>query len=1045
MKKIKIFLSLLLLTVCSAAFAQKNITVKGVVSDAVTGETLPAATVIVKGTNKAMATGLDGEFSFTVPANAVFVVSTIGYKTVEIPVAGQNVVNVALTPDSEYLEDVVVVAYGTQSSKTVTAAVSSIKADALKDSPSVSFDSMLQGQASGVQVASSSGGAGAQAKVLIRGVSSISAGTDPLYIVDGVPVQSSAISSLYTESNPLSDINPADIASIEVLKDAAATALYGSRAASGVIIITTKQGSKGDTKVTCDVNYGFTEPTKLYQMMDADAYVAYKNLAVKNAYGDDTKIISGTGNPFPGRTFEYMTDSQGNQIKTNWNDLVFKKGTVQNHTVAVSGGTDKTTFYASANYSDNNGIIVGDQYSRYGVKASATTKANKWLKFGVSTQYTYGFTQAADASRNDGVFAAAGLPRQAMIMPPILPAYNEDGSYYVNATGQYIGVGGIKIASLGYPNAMSQLESFNKVKTTRAIASGFVEATPVANLTLKSQFGIDYMTEEEETYWNQTYGQGVNYNGYAVKMFSNMTSWTWTNTADYNLVFGNHALNILAGMESYENSYGMDQVVGQDILNPAYTGFRAGYSTYEAGGGYGSKAMISYFGRINYDYMARYMLSVNFRRDGLSALGANNKWGNFWGASAAWRVSEEAFFESLRNYVDDLKLNASYGVVGNSEIGYYNAQTYYGDGVYGGAAALGLSNIGDASLSWENSTKYDVGFSARVLNRINVDFDWYYTRTNNLVMAVPQGPSTGIGSLISNTGSLENKGVEITVGWDVIKNKNFSWNTSFNITTSHNKILSLAEGVDEVFGGGDDDITNITLPGYSIGQIYAYPTGGIDPDTGYRIFYGPNGEWTSYNPFAKKWYLKDGTEYLGDFEQVRAGNTLPIWFGGWNNTLRWKGFDLNVFFQFSGGNWIMNANTATGSDNRWWNNWAEVPAKAWSQPGDKAKYAIPVYGDNVSNGSAYVISDWIEKGDYLRLKSVSLGYTLKTGAKKAKYGFSSIRVYGQVQNAYVWTAFTGLDPEITSSYSTSPVLAGGYYKNTLPQARTFTLGAQLTF
>lgn len=1032
---------MLLLTVCSAVFAQ-NIVVKGVVSDASTGETLPAATIIVKGTSKALATDKDGQYTVSVPANAVLVVSTIGYKTVEIPVEGRAIVNVELAPDSEFLEDVVVVAYGTQSSKTVTAAVSSIKADALKDAPNVSFDAMLQGQASGVQVASPSGGAGAQAKVLIRGVSSISAGTDPLYIVDGVPISSSTISAGYTESNGLADINPADIASIEVLKDAAATALYGSRAASGVILITTKQGRKGETKVTYDVNYGYAQPTRIAQMMDADTYLAYKNEAVKNARGTDDY---GTNPNYP-KAFNLMTDSQGNPIKTNWNDLIFKNGIVQNHTLALSGGSDKTQFYASANFSDNDGIIVGDKYTRYGVKANVSTKVNKWLKFGVNAAYAYAKTQAADASRNDGVFAAAGLPRQAMIMPPILPAYNEDGSYYTANGGQYIGSGGITISTLTYPNAMAQLESFNHVNTTRLIASGFTELTPVKNLTLKSQFGVDYMTEEEETYWNQNYGQGVNNNGYAWKRFSNRTNWTWTNTADYNLVIGDSSFNFLAGMESTERSYGYDTVKGEDILNPAYTGFRAGYSEYTGGGDYGSRAMISYFGRVNYDWKAKYMVSLNFRRDGLSSLGANHKWGNFWGASAAWRVSEEDFFSPFVDTVNDFKVNASYGVVGNSEIGYYNAQTYYGDAIYGGSAALGLANIGDANLAWENSTKYDVGFSATVFNKVNVDFDWYYTKTNNLVFAVPQGPSTGIGSLTTNAGSLENKGVELTISSDIVRTKDFTWNTSFNITTSHNKVLALAQGVDEIYGGDEEmGLTNITVPGYSIGQLYAYPTGGIDPDTGRRIFYGTNGEWTSYDPATKAWYLKDGSEFQGDFGPVRAGNTLPTWFGGWNNTFRWKGFDANVFLQYSGGNWIMNANTASGSDNRWWNNFAEVAEKSWKQPGDKAKYAKPYFGDNVSNGSAYDITDWIEKGDYLRVKAVSLGYTYYTGGKKAQLGFTSIRVYGQVQNAFVFTKFTGLDPEITSSYTSQAVTAGGYYKNTLPQARTFTLGAQLTF
>jgi TonB-linked SusC/RagA family outer membrane protein len=1041
MKKIRLLMAAVALVLSVGIASAQNVQVRGTVTDASNGEPVPFASVQVKGTMQGTASDALGNFTISAPASGSLVFSSIGYTTQEVAVNNRSQINVALAPEAEFLDDVVVVAYGTQSARTVTAAVASIKSDVLKDAPNVNFDAMLQGQASGVQVASPSGGAGAQAKVLIRGVSSISAGTDPLYIVDGIPVASNNLLATYTESNALSDINPADIESIEVLKDAAATALYGSRAASGVIIITTKQGRKGDTKVTYDMNIGFTQPTKMFDVMDADTYVAYKNQAVYNRYGTDERIISGGKNPYGDKAFNMMTDSKGNKIRTNWNDLIFKNGLIQNHTVAISGGSDRTQYYASANYSDNTGIIQGDRYHRYGIKANVSTQINKWLKLGLNTSYTKSFTQAADASRNGSVFAAAGLPRQAMIMPPILPAYNEDGSYYTMNNGQYVGVGGISIASLGYPNAMAQLESYNKVNTSRILASGFIDLTPIKNLTFRTQFGTDYMTEEEETFWHQNYGQGVNYNGYAYKTMSDMTNWTWTNTADYNLIFGNNSFNFLAGMEANERSYGYDYVKGEDVLNPAYTGFRAGYSEYEGGGTYGSRALISYFGRINYDYASKYMVSLNFRRDGLSALGANNKWGNFWGASAAWRVSEENFFSPLRDVIDEFKINASYGIVGNSEIGYYNAQTYYGDDVYGGLPALGLSNIGDSSLAWENSTKYDVGFSARLFNRLDVDFDWYYTKTNDLVLAVPQGPSTGIGSLTTNAGSLQNKGIELTLGMDIVRTRNFTWNSSFNITTAHNKVLSLAEGVDALYS---EDVS-VTLPGYSIGQIYAYPTGGIDPETGCRIFYGSNGEWTIYDPARGNWFLKDGSVFQGDIAPVRSGNTLPTWFGGWNNTFRYKGFDLNIFFQYSGGNWIMNANTASGSDNRWWNNFAEVAEKSWQKPGDNAKYARPYYGDNVSNGSAYDITDWIERGDYLRLKSVSLGYTYNTGSRKDILGFTSVRAYAQVQNAFVLTAFTGLDPEITSSYSSSPVLTSGYYKNTLPQARTYTLGLQLTF
>ena len=1040
MKNVRHFLLSVILSVAAISAYAQNITIKGVVTDSANGEPLPAASVMLKGTSLGTMTNLDGEYSFSAPKDGILVFSTIGYKTVEVEISGKSVINCSLESDTEYLDDVVVIAYGTQSSRTVTASVSSLKAESLKDAPNVSFDSMLQGQAAGVQVSTPNAGAGAQSKVLIRGVSSISAGTDPLYIVDGVPIQSGVVNANYMEANPLSDINPADILSIDVLKDAAATALYGSRAASGVIIITTKSGRKGETKVTYDMNIGFSEATKTYDVMDADAYVAYKNMAVKNAYGTDEMAISGRGNKYGNKAFNIPFDSEGNPIKTNWADYIYKKGLIQNHTVAISGGSDKTQYYASANFSDNNGIILGDSYKRFGFKSNITTKVTSWLKVGLSGQYSKGYTRVIDSSRQDGVFSAAGLPRQATILPPITFPYNEDGSYNVMNGGEYIGVGGVNIASLSYPNAMAQQESFNKINTDRIIASGYAEVEPLKNLIVKSQFGVDYMLENEETFWDPEYGQGAGSNGYAWRTVDDLLSWTWTNTANYNLAVKEHSFDFLLGMEAYSESYGYDWINASDIANKAYSGFRAGFNTNKAGGSEGSKSMISYFGRINYDYKAKYMISANFRRDGLSALGAESKWGNFWGVSAAWRVSEEPFFESLRNVVDEFKIKGSFGVVGNSDIGYYPAQTYYTDSFYGGKPTLVLKNIGDSSLAWESSSKYDIGFNVSLFNNVKVDFDYYYTKTNNLVMSVPQGPSTGIGELKTNTGSMENKGVELSIGAEIVKTRDFSWNSNFNITTSKNKVISLANGVTEIYG---DSEANVTMPGYSVGQLYAYPTGGIDPETGHRIFFGSNGEWTHYDPMTKKWYLKDGTEFKGSLEQVRSGNTLPTWFGGWTNTFKYKNFDFNLMFQFSGGNWILNAFNATGSDNRWWNNLSEVADKCWKQPGDNAKYAYPVYGDNVSNGSAYEISDWIEKGDYLRLKNIGFGYTFKP--KKSENSISSIRAYAQIQNVFVLTAFTGLDPEITSSYTSQAVLSGGYYKNTLPQARTYTLGVQISF
>jgi len=1054
MKKIRIFLTCILLAVSATAFAQ-NLQVKGTVTDAGTGEGVAFASIQVEGTMIGTSSDADGNYAISAPANAKLVFSFVGYKTAVVAVDGKTKVNCALAADTEMLEETVVVAYGTQSAKTVTASVASIKADAIKDLPNVSVDGMLQGQAAGVQIATANAGSGQAASIHIRGISSISGGTDPLYVIDGMPMSTSAVNANYTDINPIADINPADILSIEVLKDAAATALYGSRAANGVIMITTKNGRKGEMSVTYDGNVGVQTPTKMFDVMDAQTYTNFKNLAVFNAKGKTEVDLGGGENIWGTNAFNLMRDKNGNIIDTDWAKQIYQNGLIHNHTLAIQGGNDKVQYYISGNYAKQDGIVMGDSYERMGVKANVTSQINKWLKVGINAQYSHGKTSSKDGSRIGSVFAAAGLSRMAIIMPSSLAGYGSekidegtgkpyfdttDPSYYTMNGGQYIGTGGIRLKSLSYPNPMTSLENFNNQISDRIIATTFAQVTPIKNLNIKTQFGIDHMMSNEETYWDALYGQGANYPGYAWRTYSNNTDWTWTNTINYGLHFGENTFDFLVGMEAYSSGYEYDYINASEMLNTLYDGFKAGYSKYDAGGTYGKKTMISYFGRINYDYKAKYMVSANYRRDGLSSLGTNSKWGNFWGVSAAWRISEEGFFDSIRDVISELKIKGSYGVVGNSQIGYYNSQSYYSDAIYGGTAALGLANIGDSNLAWESSNKLDVGLEFALFNNVTVGFDYYNTKSNNLVMAVPQGPSTGIGSLVTNAGSMKNEGIELTISADVIKNKNFKWYTSFNFTTVDNKVLSLAEGVDQIYGESE---SNLTMPGYSMGQLYLYPTGGIDPETGRRIFFGSNGEWTSYDPATKAWYLKDGTLFQGEISQVRAGNTIPTWYGGWTNTFNFYGFDVNLMFQYSGGNWIFNGNTATGSDMRWWNNFSEVAEKCWKNPGDNAKYARPFYGDNVSNGSAYDITDWVEKGDYLRLKNVSLGYTFKF--KKEKSGLSSLRLYGQVQNAFVLTAYTGLDPELTSSYTTDAVHSSGYDKNTLPQARTFTFGAQIKF
>ncbi len=1022
--------------------------VTGVVISEEDGQPVVGASVLAKGTTVGVITDLNGKFTLSgIPSSAkTLQISYIGMQTAEVAIAPN--IKVILKTDSKALDEVVVVAYGTQSARTVTASVSSVKADALKDVPSVSFDQMLQGRASGVSITTPSAGVGQAPIVRVRGVNSITSGTSPLYVVDGVPIESGNLSYL-ANANALADINPADIVSMDVLKDAAAAALYGSRAANGVILITTKQGQSGKVKVSYDGFVGFSNATDFYEMMNAQEYVDFKNLAVKNRYGtDELSLTAGYVSPYGNKAFNMMKDANGNYVDTDWKDAAFQNGLSQSHSVAVSGGSDKVRYYLSGNYTTQEGIVKGDKYDRLGVKANINVQATDWLKVGMNTNVTTGTTSYVDAARRGSNFAVGGFPRLALINAPNLPMYNEDGTPYYLAQG--LGYGGNTVFStFSNPAAILSLGNGLSSDVTRFIGVFYAEATPVKGLSLKTQYGVDYARIEEQRFWSPLHGDGVNSKGLANAYNTKNNRWTWTNTATYSFSLGQNNFNLLAGTEASERNNSRWTAQRKDLQDDKFIVFQGPFGSATAGGSLSNNTMVSYFGRINYDYASKYIVSLNYRRDGYSALSEKNRWGNFGGVSAAWRVSEEAFFQPLRNVVDDLKIKGSYGVVGNTDIYDYASKSFYSSYNYGINGTYGLAQIADPNLKWESSEKYSIGFNARLLNRINVDFDYYYTKSSDLILDVPQSPSKGIpGNIITtNAGKMRNSGIELTVSADVIKNSDFTWETSFNITTNKNKVISLADGVENILKGdnGGLEITNITVPGKSIGRLYLYPTAGVDPKSGRRVFLSPEGDRVLLM-FEKegKWFNEDGTKYTGELEPVDCGNTLPTWYGGWTNNFKYKGFDLSLFFQFSGGNKIYNGTKASVSDMRYWNNSKDVYKKYWTPERTHAEYPMPIYGDNYSNGSAYPISDLVERGDYLRLKNVSLGYTFNTKNWSKAVGISALRLYVQAQNLFVITGYSGMDPETLTNVE-SATLAGGTDKNTLPQARTYTIGVNLTF
>lgn len=1028
----------------SGTLAMAQTSIKGTVVDE-TGEPVIGATIIVVGTTTGTVTNFDGSFSIAAPQGAKQVkISYVGMvpQTMNI----QSNMAVTLKSDSQDLDEVVVVAYGTTSARNLTGAVSSVKGEAIKNIPGPSVDGMLQGRASGVMISTPSSSVGAAPVINIRGVSSISNSTTPLYVVDGMIVSMDATSS--TRQNPLADINSADIKSIEILKDAAATALYGSRAANGVIMITTNTGSKGKAKIAYSGAYTISTPTGMIEPMNAEQFTEFKNLGVSNT----AERVTDAGF-YDKYKYGLMYDSAGNVISTDWTDLLFQTGSIMNHDINASGATDDVNYYISTGIMDQEGISVGDEFKRYSFKANTTFTANQWLKGGFNGSYSNTQQKNVDAGYGDGALSINGFSRMAAILPSNIPAYNEDGTPYMD-NGQYLGYGNNNIGCTYY-NPMSYIdEQASRMENNRIIASGFLEANPIEGLSIKSQYGVDWFITNSSTMYSPNGGDGYASGGNLYAYATTRKTWTWTNTANYqfDIKEDNH-FNATIGMEAQEMNFKRRYYSATTLADKEMVYEEAPYLTYSTTPSYNrreERSMVSYLGRLSYNYKYRYYLEGSFRRDGLSALGT--KWGNFWGTSASWRISDEAFYQPMKNAVNDLRLKASYGVVGNTNISSYAAISKYESSYYNGTGAYYPSAIADQFLGWEQTEKIDVGLTGQIANKWNFEVTYFKSTSKDLILNSAQAYSTGIpeSEIITNLGKAQNQGVEISLGGTILRAGDFSWDSNLNLTFVKNKVLQLESDIVE----SGTTAANITVEGLSMGQLYIYPTAGIDAETGRRVILldDANGDATreallvyTRGTGAAVYDRTTGERLdMSDWNPHILGNTKPTYYGGWTNNFSYKGWDATLFFQFSGGNKIYNGMKATTSDGRFWNNTVDVYENSWRNPGDNAIYAKPEHNDNYSNGSANPISDFIEKGDYLRLKNLTVGYTFDTRKWPKKIGISQLRLYAAATNLFCLTGYTGMDPEINSRADIAN-RASGIDKNTTPLTKTYSFGINLSF
>ncbi len=1027
----------LLLLAGSLAIGQ-TVQISGTVTSSEDGLPVPGVSVIVKGTTIGTLTGTDGKYILAVPQGSESLMySFVGFRTFEALIAGKNVIDVTLETDLFKVDEVVVVAYGTQQKRDLAGSIATVKGDAIASVPVQSFDQALQGKAAGVSITMPNGALNNPPVIRIRGFNSITGSSYPLVVVDGVPVFTQNVSQTRAYANGLADINPTDIESMEILKDASATALYGSRAANGVILITTKKGKGGKTSVTYDGYVGYTEPYNIFEVMNGDQYLEEKNVARTNA-AITTPLVR-------------ALDANGNPIDTKWSDFIYHKGFQQSHNVTFSGSNATTSYFLSVGYSNQDGMIKNSSYIRKSVRLNIDHKLNQWINLGANVGYTSGLNESPNTGSD---FSTAGAARLAFVLPSILGPYNNDGSYNIN--GAAIGTQGTGLTGISYYNPAPIFDKNRYTnQTDRVIGNLYASVEPLKGLVLKTAFGVDNLSSESTEFLTGLTGDGFSSSGNAWNSFYRPNRWTWTNTINYNKTFNEKFnLGLLAGVEEQSTKSNQWTAEKATVSDPFFEVYQGSWVTARMGGGsIGENYFISYFGRANFNYNKKYYIEGSFRRDAFSGLSADNKWGNFGGASVMWNASNESFVQNaIGSIFSDIRLKASYGRVGNmSGIGDFSSLYLYGSGLYGDIPTLAFSQIGNSALQWETSDKYDFGLSFGMLkDRIQAEISYYKNDINGLILSVQQAPSKGIpgGTIPQNIGAMTNTGLEFSLTTYNYSTPNFSWTSTLNLSTLKNEVTALAPGIDYLVGvTGGLETTNRTVVGEPIGNLFVVETHGVDPETGRRIYVNAAGREVLYRHeiTAQRWVYKDDGSVSPAITLAGDGKVwaspLPTLFGGFDNNFAYKGFDANLGLTFATGFSVYNGSKAGLRDQRFWNNSVEVYETYWRTQGDVTNIPRPVYGDNVSNGSAIPISENVEKGNYLKVRNLSFGYTIKNLPEATK--ISKIRLYAQLFNAFVFTKYTGSDPEVSTNGNAN--LTPGIDRNSAPQARTYTLGVNVNF
>lgn len=1064
----KLFSCLVLMFLSISMVAQK-VPVSGTVSDQ-TGPVI-GASVIEKGTTNGTMTDNDGHFTLTVSKGAVIEISSIGYKTQEITVGAQTNFTVTLSEDNEFLDEVVVVGYGSMKKSDLAGASVSMKESDLKGSIISSLDQSLQGRAAGVTVVTTSGAPGSSSSIRVRGQATINANAEPLYVIDGVIVQGGGNTGAdfglgdalgngkVSTISPLSTINPADIVSMEILKDASATAIYGAQGANGVVLITTKHGKSGEAKFSYDGMVAMSRQAVRLNMMNLREYAQYYNEMIEEGDIDET-------NPY------YATPSLLGK-GTNWQDEIFRTAWQHQHQLSAQGGSDKVQYYVSGSYMDQQGTIIGSNFNRFSVRTNLDAQLKKWLKLGVNATY---------AITNDNLKLAdsnQGLIYYSLTTIPDIPVYDVNGNYSSTIREGYTS-----------PNPVA-LAMMDEILLKRKKLSGniYAELTPIKHITWRTELGFD-MGESDANRYKPMVDLGGwvrSQNSISYQKNSNYF-WQLKNYLTYANQWGKHSVTAMVGQECWESKWNYLSGSNTDLPSDEVHNVALATGTPSISSGFGSSSMASFFTRETYNYGDRYLGTYTYRYDGSSNFGPKNRWAGFHSVALAWRFSNEKFFEPVKKVIDNGKLRLGWGQTGNSSIGSYA----WGAAITRMPSALGMgfrpSNIPNTSIRWESQEQYNVGLDLGFFNgRLNLTVDAYYKKSDDMLMSM-QLPSymgtQGNGSSKlqapkGNYGSIENKGLEITLDAHPVQLKNFSWDSNFQISFNKNKLLSLSdtENATLVGYGQWGDVVCVSEIGKPLYNFYGYKVEGVYKDLDDIQNSAKPAKYPSDGVFSRgntvwvgdiKYKDVDENGIIDERDRTDIGSPLPKFTFGWTNTFRYKNLDLSIFLNGSYGNKVMNYNslTLTHMNSTWTNQLQSVVSKRarlepidptivyadgskWfdhidnvrvKNPGTK----IPHTSINDPNDNDRISDRYVEDGSFLRIKNITLGYTFpKALLNKAK--IENLRVYVNIQNLYTFTKYTGYDPEVGASTQDSSGLTYGLDNGRYPSPAMYSFGLNITF